>query len=243
MSIFIFEDDILQAQNMKKIIEEICLKHQIPYDFIETTSRSEQLLNKIPLTTQIPIYFLDIEIKNENHKGLLVAQEIRKVDSSGIIVFVTTHSELAPISYQYMVSALTFIDKGLPYEKRVQLIEQCLKYYADINLSQTERDDFVIDHAQAMVRVPFSTVEYIMTDVPHRLSLVTEKQVINFYGTLKEVEALDDRLLRCHQSYVVNKGQVKMYDAHNKTLILQSGKNVPVSRRMINKVKSLIKDV
>ena len=66
VSIFIFEDNILQAQNMKKIIEEICLKHQIPYDFIETTSRSEQLLNKIPLTTQIPIYFLDIEIKNEN---------------------------------------------------------------------------------------------------------------------------------------------------------------------------------
>ena len=243
MSIFILEDDILQAQHMKNLIEEICLKQQIPYDFIETTSRSEQLLKKIPLTSRIPIYFLDIEIKNEDHKGLLVAQEIRKVDTNGIIVFVTTHSELAPISYQYMVSALTFIDKALPYKKRVQLIEQCLQHYANKNLSETERDDFVIDHAHAMVRVPFSTVEYIMTDEPHRLSLVTEKQVINFYGTLKEVEELDERLIRCHQSYVVNKEQVQMYDSRNKTLVLQSGKTVPVSRRLISKVKSLMKDV
>lgn len=243
MSIFILEDDILQAQNMKNLIEEICLKQQIPYDFIETTSRSEQLLKKIPLTSRIPIYFLDIEIKNEDHKGLLVAQQIRKVDTNGIIVFVTTHSELAPISYQYMVSALTFIDKALPYKKRVQLIEQCLQHYANKNLSETERDDFVVDHAHAMVRVPFSTVEYIMTDEPHRLSLVTEKQVINFYGTLKEVEELDERLIRCHQSYVVNKEQVQMYDSRNKTLVLQSGKTVPVSRRLISKVKSLMKDV
>ena len=243
MSIFILEDDILQAQNMKSLIEEICLKQQIPYDFIETTSRSEQLLKKIPLTSRIPIYFLDIEIKNEDHKGLLVAQEIRKIDTNGIIVFVTTHSELAPISYRYMVSALTFIDKALPYKKRVQLIEQCLQHYANKNLSETERDDFVIDHAHAKVRVPFSTVEYIMTNEPHRLSLVTEKQVINFYGTLKEIEELDERLIRCHQSYVVNTEQVQMYDSRNKTLVLQSGKTVPVSRRLISKVKSLMKDV
>ena len=243
MSIFIFEDDILQAQNMKNLIEEICLKQQIAYDFIETTSRCEQILKKIPFTSRTPIYFLDIEIKNENQKGLQVAHEIRKIDSQGIIVFVTTHSELAPISYQYMVSALTFIDKGLPYQKRVQLIEQCLQHYEKKNRTNEVNDDFVIDHANAMVRVPFSSVEYVMTDGPHRLSLVTEKQVIYFYGTLKEVEALDERLIRCHQSYLVNKGQVHMYDAPQKMLVLRSGKTIPVSRRLISKVKSLLKDV
>ena len=51
-----------------------------------------------------------------------MAQEIRKYDTQGIIVFVTTHSEFAPISYQYMVSALTFIDKGLSYEERYKVL-------------------------------------------------------------------------------------------------------------------------
>lgn len=80
MSIFILEDHILQAQNLRNTIEEICHKHQLTYDFIEVTSRGEEIIQKIPHTTLIPIYFLDIEIKSEEKKGLEIAQEIRKHD-------------------------------------------------------------------------------------------------------------------------------------------------------------------
>src|SRR5699024_9661181 len=139
----------------------------------EVTSRSTQIIEKIPLTTYIPIYFLDIEIKNEERKGLQVAQEIRKYDTEGIIVFVTTHSEFAPISYQYMVSALTFIDKALPYDQRYRMFEQCLLHYQVRNTARIPSDDFIIENANTTVRVPFATVEYIKTDEPHRLVLVT----------------------------------------------------------------------
>lgn len=121
MSIFILEDDVIQAQQMKRLVEEICEKYRLPFDFIEVTSKSENIITNIPKAKYVPIYFLDIEIKREERKGLQVAQEIRKYDTQGIIVFVTTHSEFAPISYQYMVSALTFIDKGLPYEERYKV--------------------------------------------------------------------------------------------------------------------------
>src|SRR5690625_3711326 len=129
MSIFIFEDDILQAEQLKKDIVKICDIHDIFYDFIEVTSRSERLIEHISKTTQIPIYFLDIEIKSEKKKGLTVAQQIRQIDPHGMIVFITTHAKFAPISYQYMVSALTFIDKGLDYERRYEMIENCLIHY------------------------------------------------------------------------------------------------------------------
>src|SRR5690606_27702434 len=123
LSIFILEDDILQAQSLKQLIEKLCFELSIPYQFIEATSRPDEILNKVPHCTYIPIYFLDIEIKHEERKGLEVAQRIRELDTQGIIVFVTTHSELAPISYQYMVSALTFIDKNAPFSKRQQQIQ------------------------------------------------------------------------------------------------------------------------
>lgn len=241
MSIFILEDDIMQAQSMKQIVENICAQQQIPHDFIEVTSRYDDIIEKIPFTSHIPIYFLDIEIKNEDTKGLEVAQEIRKVDQQGIIVFVTTHSELAPISYQYMVSALTFIDKGLPFEKRLILIEQCMKHYVMKNEQELIEDYFMIENVHTTVRVPFSTVEYIMTDEPHRLKLITTNQFIQFYGTLKEIEQMDKRLVRCHQSYIVNQLQLKAYDAKKKMLELESGKTIPVSRRLIGKIKSLLK--
>ncbi|WP_068677114.1 LytTR family DNA-binding domain-containing protein [Oceanobacillus sp. Castelsardo] len=241
MSIFILEDDLIQAQHMKRMVKDICEKHRLPYDFIEVTANSTKIIEKIPLTSYIPIYFLDIEIKNEERKGLQVAQEIRKYDTQGIIVFVTTHSEFAPISYQYMVSALTFIDKGLPYEERYRMFEQCLFHYQERNMGDVPTDNFIVKNSSATVRIPFATVEYIMTDEPHRLILVTTNRLVNFYGTLKEIESIDKRLLRCHQSYIVNTLQISSYDAKQKMIVLNSGKRIPVSRRLVSKVRQQLK--
>lgn len=241
MSIFILEDHILQAQNLRNTIEEICHKHQLTYDFIEVTSRGEEIIQKIPHTTLIPIYFLDIEIKSEEKKGLEIAQEIRKHDPDGIIVFVTTHSELSPISYKYMVSAYTFIDKGLPYEERYHLLEKCLLYYQTRNKTLQPRDDLVIENNHAIIRVPFHEVEYIMTDGPHRLALVTKNRIIHFYGTLREIEDLDERLIRCHQSYIVNKESIMSFERKDRLLEVKSGKRIPVSRRYVRQVRQLLK--
>jgi len=241
LSIFILEDDVMQAQSMRALIEELCMARQIPYDFIEVTSRSDEILAKIAHCTYIPIYFLDIEIKNEERKGLEVAQAIRKVDPHGIIVFVTTHSELAPISYQYMVSALAFIDKNAPFEVRKEMLEACLTHYVERNGMQLEEDFLLIENAYTTVKVPFQSVEYVMTDEPHRLQLVTEDQLIQFYGTLKEIEQLEPRLVRCHKSYLVNKEKLQALDVKQQQLVLKSGKAIPVSRRLIKSMKALLR--
>ncbi|MFC6331900.1 LytR/AlgR family response regulator transcription factor [Paenibacillus septentrionalis] len=242
MSIFILEDDVIQAQSLKQSIEEICLAQHIPYDFIEATSRYEHIISKVPACTYLPIYFLDIEIKNEERKGLEVAQEIRKVDPHGIIVFVTTHSELASISYQYMVSALTFIEKDLSRPERLQKIEACLQHYVQKNKVEHKEDYFFVENVHTTVKVPFHTIEYIMTDEPHRLKLITTNQFIQLYGSLKEIEQIDSRLIRCHQSYVVNEQQIQGLDVAGQHVILKSGKQVPVSRRMMKKMKVRLKD-
>lgn len=46
-----------------------------------------------------------------------IAREIRLKDPNAVIVFVSTHSEFMPVTYKYRVSALDFIDKGLPEEE------------------------------------------------------------------------------------------------------------------------------
>lgn len=242
LSIFILEDDLLQAQQLKKLIRQLCQKHHISYDFIKTTTRSQEIIDEIPKTTNVPIYFLDIEIKTEKRHGLEVAQQIRAFDPKGIIVFITTHAEFAPISYQYMVSAFTFIDKSWNYTKRAEVIEQCLLHYQKQNAEQLPADDLILKNANTTIRVPFSEVEYIQTSEPHRLSLVTNDRLIQFYGSLKEIEALDDRLLRCHQSFVVNLMNIQSYDATKRLITFKSKKEVPVSRRLSRKVKQFVKD-
>lgn len=242
MSIFVFEDNIIQAEQLRKDIELICETNDISYDFIEVTSRKERIIGRISETTKIPIYFLDIEIKGKKRKGLELAQHIRKIDQQGIIVFITTHSKLAPISYQYMVSALTFIDKGLNYDSRFKLIEDCLFHYKEQNKSPHANDDFVVNNEHATVRVPFNEINYIKTSSsPHRLILMTNNRIIQFYGRLKEIESSDERFFRCHRSYLVNINKITAYDKANKIIILQNEQEIPVSRRLIRQIKQLLK--
>ncbi|MEE1132026.1 MAG: LytTR family DNA-binding domain-containing protein [Caryophanon sp.] len=239
MSIFILEDDVMQAQRMRTIVEELCAAQQIPYNFIKVTSKPDDILANIARCTYIPIYFLDIEIKHDERKGLDVARLIRNVDSLGIIVFVTTHCELAPISYQYMVSALAFIDKNAPTDAQLETLQACLNHYVERNQIDINEDFLLIDNAYTTIKVPFADVEYVMTDEPHRLQLVTDEQLIQFYGTLKEVEQLEPRLVRCHKSVLVNPQKMTAIDTKQQQIMLRSGKCIPVSRRLMKHMKAL----
>lgn len=243
MSIFILEDDIIQAENLKKVIQEICEKHEIRYDFIFSTSKGERIIERISTTSMNAIYFLDIEINKEAQKGFRVAQNIRELDDRGIIVFITTHSEFAPISYQYMVSALTFIDKGLPYDQRYMSLVKCLLKYQKSNTDFAPVDDFILENNHSTVRVPFSEIEYFMTAESHRLQLITHCRVISFYGKLAEVENKDERLIRCHQSYIVNLEEITEIDTKERLLKLKSGATIPVSRRLVRKVHTSWKSI
>lgn len=103
----------MQRRRLVRIIEEYALRKKMTIDIVDTAKVSE-LIQNIESESADQLYFLDIDIKNESKKGLEIAQEIRKLDNRGTIVFVTTHSEFAPITYKYKVSALDFIDKSDP---------------------------------------------------------------------------------------------------------------------------------
>ncbi|WP_338752636.1 LytTR family DNA-binding domain-containing protein [Bacillus sp. FJAT-52991] len=238
MSVFILEDDVIQAENLKRMIRDICEKHDIDDASVFATSKGERIIERIAYSSMNNIYFLDIEIKNEEQKGFKVAQEIREADERGIIVFITTHSEFAPISYQYMVSALTFIEKNLNREMIYANVEKCLLKYKKSNQVFTPVDDFILENPHATIRINFSEIEYFMTAESHRLELITANRVIRFYGKLKDVEESDERLIRCHQSYVVNLEKIVECNMREKVVILKSGASVPISRRLLRKVNT-----
>ena len=126
MNIFILEDDAIQRIRLERIIKELLDKNNVPYQKIFTTSRPENLLDEMSSMGSHHIYFLDLEINNCSRKGLEIAQIIRAKDPYGTIVFVTTHSELAPKTFSYKVSALDFIEKNQGEIKFRKRVEECL---------------------------------------------------------------------------------------------------------------------
>ncbi|MGX7262903.1 LytR/AlgR family response regulator transcription factor [Enterococcus crotali] len=236
MSIFILEDDIIQAQALKRLVEEICQRKNIDIETIHVTNKGEQLIEQISKSLTQNLYFLDIEIKKSTYSGFEVAKKIRTIDDTGLIVFITTHSEFAPISYQYMVSALTFIEKMTEPEKLKIEIEKCLIKYQQLNQKQEISEYLLINNSHSTIKVPISDFYYVMTTEAHRLALFTQNRSLRFYGELKEVEQKKNQFIRCHQSYVVNLDKICEIDHTNRELILSNEMKIPVSRRLLKSV-------
>lgn len=114
MKVFILEDEPVQQFRIEGLVIDYLKKKNYLNDGVFAFGRTRDLLEELEVSSQNNIYFLDITIGNNEKAGLEIAEEIRKIDPIGQINFVTTHSEFAPITYEYFVNAHDFIDKLLP---------------------------------------------------------------------------------------------------------------------------------
>ncbi|WP_202622751.1 response regulator transcription factor [Candidatus Enterococcus huntleyi] len=217
MNIFILEDDLLQQQKLERLIKKISLAEKINYKNLFATAKPTHLLDKIQLTSQYNLYFLDLEIKGETKKGLEVAQKIRETDPYGAIVFMTTHSEMATLTFSYKVSALDFIEKDQEawvIEKRVK---ECLELAKNRTQTSVSTDAFTFESKYTKFQLPFSEILYFeTTGSSHKIRLVTTAKIVEFYADLKEIVQMDERLFRCHRAFVINLANVKSIDKTNK---------------------------
>lgn len=70
MRVVILEDDMIQQRYLEKLIKELEVKHQLLFQGLDCFGRPHQLLSAIKKNCGQQLFFLDIEIKNENKKGL-----------------------------------------------------------------------------------------------------------------------------------------------------------------------------
>ena len=89
MNIFVMEDDFMQQARIEKIITKLLEKHNIVPKKFEISGKPHQLLQAIEKKGVHQLFFLDIEIKEDELKGLQVAKQIREIDPYASIVFVT----------------------------------------------------------------------------------------------------------------------------------------------------------
>ena len=90
LNIFILEDEFLQQTRIETVIKDVIAKKSLKCKGPEIFGKPSQLLDAITERGSHQLFFLDIEIKGEEKKGLDIAKEIRKKDPNATIVFVTT---------------------------------------------------------------------------------------------------------------------------------------------------------
>lgn len=239
LNIYLCEDNETQRNLMKDFIEKIVLIEDYDLSFQCSTDNPHDILHMVKNQPQVGLYFLDIDL-NCDMTGLVLAQEIRKYDPRGFIVFVTTHSEMSYMTFSYKVEAMDFIIKDNPKELQNR-IHQCInsaysKYSSSCN--QYNRN-FTVQTLDKELCIPYDDIIYFETSqTPHKLILHGVHTLIEFQEKLKDIEpSLDSRFARCHRSYLVNKNHIKEINLKERTITMSNGDICFASAKLI---KSLI---
>lgn len=241
LNIYLCEDDKKQLDHWEKVIQRYLLMHETEAVLHCAVMSPYELLNMRRNSKETGLYFLDIDLKAEMN-GIELAREIRRYDPRGYIVFVTTHDEMAVLTYRYKVEAMDFIIKGVP-EGLAEQFFSCIHtaILNESNLMSSVGNTISIKLDGTLTKMNEADILVIESSKDsHKVMLHTASGVSRIPGSLKEMEAiLSPVFIRCSQSAFVNVNHVKCFASDKRLLIMDNGKECRVSIRMLGVVKKI----
>ena len=188
LPVYICEDNIVQLSHFEKIIRNYLLMEELDMDVVCASSDPNEILKAQGSFQSSGLYFLDIEL-NADMDGFRLAEEIRKKDPRGFIVFITTHSEFSYVPFERHVEAMDYILKDHPDQLPFRMIE-CMKRAIDrySSIENNFHKALSIKTGSRYIYVPVNEIYCIKSsENKHKLLVLSNNAVYEFYDTLQNV--------------------------------------------------------
>lgn len=238
IKIFICEDNKEQKEKFKDIISNIILIENYDMEIELVTDDPYMILDNLKNNTVAGLYFLDVDLRSDIN-GIQLAEQIRKYDPRGFIVFVTTHAEMSYLTFMYKVEAMDYIIKD-NYKNIGDRIKACIENALDKYKTKSSelQKVFSVKVDDRIINVDFNDIIFFETSTTiHKVILNSTSRQVEFYSNMKEVEdMLDERFCRCHTSFIINKDKIKEIDKKNRIVHMITGDECLVSTRGIKKL-------
>ena len=235
LNIFVCEDNAAQRRTIVQTIQNTVLMDELDMQLVLDAEDPYVLLEKVKTSQNTGIYFLDIDL-GSSMNGMKLAQQIRLFDPRGFIIFITAHSELSYMTFQYRVEAMDFVLKDNPAEAKVK-IRECLLNAMERYTLQTNKTHkvYTIQAGGRKISVDYDDIFFFETSGNiHKVILHAKGRQIEFSGTMKELTGtLGGNFVRCHRSFLVNKNNIKEVDAKNRIIYFTNGETCLMSTRMM----------
>ena len=181
------------------------------------------------------LYLLDIDLQHELD-GITLATQIKKIDTSAKIIFVTAHSELAYLTFANKVDTLDYIVKDSPQnvEKNVlECLDKAFKHFNEDN--HHNRKVYRVKASGEVWNVAYDDILFFEThtSIRHKIILHMKNSQIEFRGHIGEIAELDEEFFRIHKSYVVNIKHIKRVDKAMRVAEMVNGQTVPITIRKV----------
>ncbi len=232
INIAICEDNFKQRDYINSIIENYIIRENLNMKIALSTDKSADIINFAKNHEERAIYFLDIYLVNDMH-GIELGKQVRNIDPTAFIIFVTTHSEVTAMVFEYKVAAMDYILKDDKIKMKSR-IEECLKHASNLYFNESKFNRIItVKTSHKILNLRVEDILFLETsEKAHKIRVHEMNSQKEFYATLKEIEEqLGDDFYRCHKSFIVN---VKKIKEINKTLgcaIMANGEQCYISNK------------
>lgn len=231
LKIAVCDDDSKVIPQIEKIVETYNRSHPECEPFTcQSFTCPTVLRDEIVDGELFDAFILDIEM--EALDGFALAREVRNRMPMAAIILLSSHTEFHFTQEGYKVQALRYVSKLAMETGMMEALETAAQacQIADSRY-------YTISHYNDIVRIPLDEIIYI-----RRVNRTTEIVTVNdgrpvIRKPLKEVMdgLADKRFIYSDRSCIVNGDFV--VSIQNNALALRSGETLPVSRKMMPKVK------
>lgn len=232
IGIYLCDDEPAVRQQIQAVLERKILIENLDMEIACSVGQPLALLNTLKETDgRQGIYFLDVDLKDKAWDGFLLGQEIRRLDTHAILVYITSYGDLAYRTFQYHLEAFDYIVKDP--EHLEQSVSVCLGAI-QTRLAAERRNPkeiFTLRTGDLVRNIPLEDILFFETaPAPHHVLLHTANSRIDFLGNLNELEVqLGKRFLRIHRAYLVAADKIEEVDLKHSKLRI-GGQECFVSR-------------
>lgn len=225
------KEDMLQLH--QKIIEWYRENSKNQSVSITEYSDSVYLSSVIDAGDSHDVFFLDVEMPKVD--GFQLADKIRNKLPAAIIVFLTSHSELAPDGYKFRALALRYVSKLVFSQKLPEALEAVQKEF-----SALESGYLVVPHYTDALRIPYNEILYVQHILRSSQIYTLRQGVIKDNRGLKTIYSVigNKRFIYIDRSTFVNIDFIR--ELKGNEIILRTGESLAISRPMLANVKETI---
>lgn len=199
---------------------------------IEKFSNSSELYEKIKNKELSDIYILDILMSRTS--GIDLGNEIHRVSNDNAIIYITSSDDFAMDAFH--IHAVRYLLKPVQEGQFFEALDFAFSF-AELNKGPM----YPIKTKNGLQSVSCSKIEYVentsrmlsvhLTDGGMITSIFIRKSFEDELGEL----LLNKCFLQVHKSFLINLNYVKKLDGSS--IIMNSGANIPVSKKNISNVK------
>ena len=243
--LFICDDEQHASEQVARLVNNEIMIHEHDIGPIHVLNHPDQLVEKLAEGIFPAIYLLDIDFQGKEN-GLELASRIRKLDPRGFIIFITGHDDLAVQTFRYRIEVMDYIIKGEEH-KMQERIRACLfsinQRMADIVREQSPY--FTMKVFDTFRHIPVHEILFFeAAGKRHQICIHMEDEILEFYGSIKEVEAeLGALFFRCHRGYLVNPERIRKIHLGKSEIELDNGEICRLSRRLKNTIPDFLKGI